>query len=188
MPIGTIASVMTTRLLSPVRFSGHGMVRRSSRRALMRRRIWTVPRRITPSIISKSRAGMLCLRRVDISQVAANSGGTGDGPYRLYDPVLGGFLQKDPNPLSETIIAKTFGNGMGIFASSMFICNGISIMGGSSNLYPPIFISGAYDPTGEGCFVSSPGGRPVLSGNSNRKIIQCSFALCRRFIIVPEPI
>ena len=41
-------------------------------------------------------------------------------PSRVYDPVLGRFLQADPMPTLTRIIKSTHGNGLGIYARTIF--------------------------------------------------------------------
>jgi hypothetical protein len=96
---------------------------------------------------------MLCLRRVDVSHVTPNSGEDGDGPTRVYDPVLGRFLQRDQLPTLLNIIRSTSGNGLGIYQGTIFqdtiLTNLVRNLGGE-NLY--IYASAnpvnRVDPTG----------------------------------------
>jgi hypothetical protein len=59
-------------------------------------------------------------------------------PSRVYDPVLGRFLQQDPMPNLVNVITSTKGNGLGVFGRTIFaeeILRNLTKQFGGKNLY-----------------------------------------------------
>ncbi len=88
----------------------------------IRARAWTLPRLARSharNIISNRGWNPPFAASKAITRVAPSVGETGDGPSRIYDPVLGRFLQRDPVNQQRRITNRANGTTFGIYSTTI---------------------------------------------------------------------